>query len=199
MDLLDKIRQERKFIQSAPFSFIVCLALGGSVGYVAAHWYYSKQLADLTGLTSRYQIALGLKDPTGGAIAQLTNAELKAMVLRTAGQMRTLYYEFQKRMDDLEHERKSPGMTDVEYQDRNSSLVKELGKSFTMQLRSDASVEDSELRRRLPASVQQGMVLIAADETRVGFLSEVPDLVVQFYLEHWSTDLEKMAKALPND
>jgi hypothetical protein len=194
--VLDRLRAEGSVMKQAPFAFIIVLSVGLAAGYEASSWYYGKNIRDQTALVSRYQIVLGLKEPSESAMVQLKNEELRAMTMRTVAESRQILFSFQKkeeaRMDQVRlGTLAGPAAANILFEN-----TRQLGQDFTQELRSDISLEDKELRRRLPNKDQRGVVLEGTNEPLWKF---VPDSMAGMMVEQTVNDIEEMAKLLPED
>ena len=81
-------------MSEAPFSFLVLIAISGSVGFQIENWHNSGQIVLLERQVKDYQERLGLS-PRVSAYAKLTNQELRTLAIGVAKQLR----DFQTHID----------------------------------------------------------------------------------------------------
>ena len=101
MDLIERIRQEAREIRRAPFSFVVFLSVGAAAGYFASNFYYAKQISDKDSQIGRYQVVLGIKAGSEGALVELNNEELELRAESIVAKLRGLDSALDARFADI--------------------------------------------------------------------------------------------------
>jgi hypothetical protein len=204
MDLLEKLKQEARVIKSAPFSFLLFIVIGGSIGYVASSWYYSKQIMDREQDIRRYRTALGIDKGAASAMVELNNAELKAKALNSASKARDLCFAFKRRESQIKPPTKGNKKEEKEAAARDLALMKETSQEFDRDLKADFLNANNEVMRRLDPKYVSAVTrapIISNAETGVpiGMLSLMPGDFEAAFLCIYADQLEQMAKLLPSD
>jgi hypothetical protein len=210
MEILEKIKQEARVIKSAPFSFLLFIVVGGSLGYAASQWYYSKQIADINGQLNakdgqinRYRVALGIDRASKGALVELNNQELALKALAVAAELREFNAALDAKSEAMQKQADANKTKPEQALKDKIAAMKEAAQSFDSNLASDAYNVDNELRRRLDpkaiAHIVRVPALIGEDGTRIPvtafFRGEMIDL---FYIRLLADEIEQMAKLLPS-
>jgi hypothetical protein len=209
MDVLERLRAEGRVIKSAPFAFLVFLVIGGSVGYLASSWYYSKEITDKGGEIGRYRVALGIDKASEGSLIELNNAELEAKALSTSLKLENLCSRYQKRITEIQEQKAEGKIDDKGMLDRQKAIDSELSYEFVQNLRADSFNVDNELRRRLGPQAVAAIVgitpsVVADDGTRVDITTLVLSAggMPRFNMDFTcplANGIEQMAKLLPPD
>jgi hypothetical protein len=133
------------------------------LGYGVAAWYYSKRLAEADAQLStknvmlqerdatieRYRVALGMTPASGGALIELSHAEMRAKAATTVAKLRSMSAEMERSGLELQRLKNSGKVGEKQFQERQDALLREFSQRFEGELRADAINVDNELRRRL--------------------------------------------------
>jgi|SRR5208283_84816 len=204
MGFWEQIKTEWPVIRGAPLSAVILITVGCGIGYLAAHWYYDKQIIEKNGEINRYRVALGVDKGGPSALVELNNAELREMALNMVPKVRGLCFSLEMRHDAIPPAPKGNETAEKQYDDRDLALRKEIGQEFDRNLRSDFVNIDNELLRRLGSSadaVIHGPILEdAQSKTPIGMPSFIswPEFEA-LSLCWYANELEQLAKLLPPD
>lgn len=205
-EFLQRIKEEWDVITKAPLSFLILTAVCLGAGYVAARWYYEKQITEKDGQISRYRVALGIDKASEGALIELTNEEFRAKAMGTASKLRELCFSMRKREEDIQAQFRDGKIDKKGQAERDQALLREVSQDFARNLRSDAINVDNELRRRLGPKAVASIVgvlpsLASTDGTRISIVGLMPQGAGfdSFYLCQMAEGMEQMAKMLPNN
>lgn len=212
-NIIDWLRQEARVIKSAPLSFLIFL----SIGCIGGFWF-SKQLSSgqADSLKSqidakndqigRYQVVLGIKPGSAGALVELNNQELALKTQSIVGKLREYSAEFDKKGEAINAQLAAKKITNEQAGRAHLDAAREVAKEFDGNLASDTYNVENELRSRLDSSALSHVLMVPgflADRnprTRVTF----PDMargsaVETMYLSRLADEMEQMAKLLPPD
>jgi hypothetical protein len=202
MDLLERIRQEAHVIKSAPWSFILFLIVGGSVGYGSSSWYYSKQIGDKEDQIRRYQVVLGIKPGSAGALVELTNEELALKTQSIVAQLRELSATFDEKSKAIQKQVDAKRIDKDQAFEDEQAAMQEVSQDFDSNLASDADNLRNELRKRLDPAAIAHVVRVPAFKAENG--SSVPVTALfrgsgfdTFFIRGLADEIEEMAKLLP--
>jgi hypothetical protein len=203
MDYLEKLRQEARVIKSAPFSFAIFLTLGMAGGYGACTWYYSKQISDNKEQISRYQVVLGIKPGSPGALVELNNRELALRAQSIIPKLRDIGTTLENRDKDIQKALKDKKIDNLQAAAEHERAQKEASQMFDGDLALDADNLRNELRRRLtPEAIAHvprvpgftnGTVVMPLTEMFRGTGFDV------YWVGRLADEIDQMAKLLPPD
>src|SRR5712692_3161685 len=102
-EILQYFAKEWGVFKSAPLAFSILVVVAGFIGYIVSSWYFGGVLATKSALVeqkdvqiSRYRVALGIDKASGGALIELTNAEMKAKAATTSVKVRNLLQSLER-------------------------------------------------------------------------------------------------------
>lgn len=206
--VLEFLKKEWNVLKSAPFSFAGSIL----VGFLLATWYYSGQIAAVKeqlntkeGQISRYRVALSIDPPSKGALIELRNDELRPKAVATAAKLRELCASFRNRNERLQSELATSKLGEKEKAKRKFDLLKEESDEFDNTMRTDASLVEIELRRRLSPEAKASIVglppaFMASDGGILNMLNITSGSGIDAaFICVLADGIEEMAKLLPAD
>jgi hypothetical protein len=206
MDFLERIRQEARVIKSAPFSFIVFLVAGATVGYIGSSWYYSKQIIDKDGQIGRYRVALGIDPASKGALVELNNQELALKAQSTVAELRKLSSRLDARWAEVQKQvdaKKLDGAQAFKAREAFTEEVLQVSQDFDRNLASDTYNLRNELHKRLDSAAIAHIPRVPSFK----FLNGAIPLDVMLrntgadglFIRQLADEIEQLAKLLPPD
>lgn len=208
MEIIKDMKEEVRTIKKAPFAFLLFLVIGGTIGYAASNFYYSKQIADKDGQLSRYRVALGIDPASKGALVELNNQELALRAQSIVAKMRQFDAVFEEKSKIIDEQVKLGKLDKKQAFDQKTQAMKNVSHSFDENLASDAINMESELRRRMSQEAMTHIVRAPAfvfkDEngnvtgriTLLGMIRGGDDSATMIRV--FADEIEAMAKLLPN-
>jgi hypothetical protein len=166
MDILEPIKKEGRVIKSAPFSFVVFLVIGGTVGYWIATQYYSGQLAAVKEQINtkdaqlkakddeinRYRVVLGISPASQGALVALNNQELALRAQFIAAKLREYDSVLNGKYADIKNQLDAKKISQDQANKAHIAALKEVAQDYDNNLASDTYNVENELRTRLDPS-----------------------------------------------
>ena len=163
--VFEYIKKEWIVLKTAPFSFIGLAVLCVLSGMGLAGWHYSERISTLEAQSgtkdseiSRYRVALGIDRASRGALIELNNIELRSKALSTAATLHQLCVSFRNRSEQLANDLATSKLSQKDKAARHFALQKEESDEFDSSVRSDASLVEIELRRRLSPEAKASIV-----------------------------------------
>jgi hypothetical protein len=174
MDFIQKLREEGQVIKSAPFSFVIFLAVGFTAAFLSSNWYYSKQIADRDSqlktkdveldekdaTIKRYRVELGIVKADKQALLDLTNDELRAKARSLAGIIRGICFDYKDAMTRESKNWDSQKIPQARRRTLIAGISSQFAKRFEMDAKADYLNVDSQLRARLGPEGMGGIVMV---------------------------------------
>ena len=199
-------------LRTAPFSFIGLAVLCVLAGTALAGWHYSERISTLEAQSgtkdseiARYRVALGIDRASKGALIELNNSELRSKALSTAATVHQLCVSFRNRNEQLAKDLATSKLSEKDGATRSFALQKEESDEFDSSVRSDASLVEIELRRRLSPEAKASIVglPLAFKGSDGGYLTLLSILsgtgIDAVFVCAIGNGIEEMAKLLPGD
>jgi hypothetical protein len=198
MGLIGHIQKEWTVLKGAPLSFVILVVLSIVAGIGIGSWHYAQQIEDQSGQINRYRVALGIDKASASALVELNNAELAAKAESTAGVIREICFDFERRDEALAKQFREQNITPGTPKAMAlwTPMATEIIERFDQEAKPDFANVDSELRKRLGSAGMDGMIVMAPSlPFNVGTLVDGP--IESLYICKYADELDAMAKRLP--
>ncbi len=221
------VQKEWRELKEAPFSFIMLAVLCLGVGFSGGMLYYSSQIASLheqinskdaqlgtkddelkakDGQISRYQVVLGIKPGSAGALVELNNQELALKAQSIVAKLREYNSVLEAKGAAIKGQLADKKVDKDQASKADLAAIREVSQDFDSSLASDTYNVENELRSRLGPSALSHVIMVPgfiADHnprTRITF----PDMMRgsgfdAMWLGRMADEIEQMAKLLPPD
>ena len=199
--LLNQLKTESDLIVKSPIAFTVFVLFGFILGYVVAAWYLNGRLSEQEGQLSRYRVALGIDSASSGVLVELSNEELRAKAMTTAGTLRSFEIGLRNESESALNGAKD----DKDKAERSFRVLRNKSDEFDRTLKADAVNVDTELRRRLGPKALGSIVGLpptfysASDGAPIGITSLLPSGMGMSagFAGVLADGIEQMARLLP--
>jgi hypothetical protein len=212
MEILESLREEKRVIRSAPFSFLVFLAIGATAGYWVSSLNYGGQVASLReqldakdAQVGRYRVALGIEPGSKGALVELTNEELALKAKPLVEQLRQFNAELAEKQNQIGKRASIGEIAAADVGKERLAVDQEISKEFDSTIASDVYNVENALRSRLDSSALShvmmvpGFIVNGDPRTRITIPGITRGPMQAMMLDRLADEIEQMAKLLPPD
>jgi hypothetical protein len=224
---LNHIGTNWSVFMTAKAAFLTLTALGLAAGFGLGTMYYNSQIASLhehintkdaqlkakdSELSTkddqlrRYQVVLGIKSGSAGALVELNNQELALKAQSIVAQLRRHTTSLERQTAAVNEQLAAKKLNKDQASKANLAAIREVSQDFDNNLASDTYNVENELRSRLDPSALSHLIMVPGfvydhnPRTRITF----PNLMRgsgfdAMYLGKLADEIEQMAHLLPPD
>lgn len=196
MQLIEHIQKEWAVLKGAWLSFVMLVVLCLMAGISIGSWHYAERIEAQGGQISRYRVALGIDKASPSALIELNNEELRAKAGNTAGLIREICFDYQRKNQQLAKQIREQKIAvgSPQAQALWEPMATEIVERFDRDAKPDFVNVDGELRRRLGPAGMNGMVLVPELPFNMGTLWS--GVMESLYICKYADELDEMAKRL---
>ena len=228
-EVVDYIKKEWGVLGKAPFSFIGLSVLFTGAGFGFGMLYYSSQVGALreqlntkdaeikvnetelgtkNDQISRYQVVLGIKPGSPGALVELNNKELSLKAQSVVAKLRQYQDELKASGAQIEGQVAAGKLTMEQSNKESLSAIQKISEEFDNNEASDAYNVENELRSRLSPEALSHIVMVPGfilkdsngnptPHSRITFSQLMRGPSEVMYLGRLADEIDQMAKLLP--